>query len=190
MPAQKSLRRKKRAESDLDATTWLDKAIQAYYASITFADAQVGRSGLDAASPRSGLAERQHIVVFTSDHGYHMGEHNHYQKTTLFENADRVPLIISVPGSEHRGASSQAFAEMIDFYPTLADLCEVDAPKNLSGVSLKPTLDDPKARPRDSALTQYATGYTLRTDSHRYTEWAPTASKASSCTTCEATPRN
>lgn len=165
-PARESLTRKKEQVNLADDLA--RQAIQAYYASITFADAQVGRI-LDALE-ETGLAENT-IVVFTSDHGYHMGEHGYYQKTTLFENAARVPLIISGPGVEAAGQSTQALAEMVDFYPTLAGLCGLSAPDHLSGVSLAPVLKDPLARPRRDALTQYANGYSLRTARYRYTEW-------------------
>jgi len=144
------------------------QAIQAYYASISFADAQVGRV-LDALE-ETGLADNT-IVIFTSDHGYHMGEHGHWQKTTLFENAARVPLIIATPGTEQPGLTTTAPAEMVDFYPTLAELCDLKAPDYLAGVSLVPALQDPDQRPRKAALTQYANGYSLRTDRYRYTEW-------------------
>ena len=166
IPARKSIMRKK---DQIDLPDDLArKAIQAYYASITFADAQVGRV-LDALR-ESGLADDT-IVVFTSDHGYHMGEHGHWQKTTLFENAARVPLIIAGPGVEAAGQSTAAPAEMVDFYPTLAQLCGLTAPKYLSGVSLAPALKDPTAKPRPSAFTQYANGYSIRTPRYRYTEW-------------------
>lgn len=144
------------------------QAIQAYYASISFADAQLGR--ILAALQEHGLQENT-IVVFTSDHGYHMGEHGHYQKTTLFENAARVPLIIAVPGMAAVGQNSTCPVEMIDFYPTLAELAGIPAPDNLSGVSLVPILDNPDAQPRKDALTQLGNGYSLRTPRYRYTEW-------------------
>ena len=144
------------------------KAIQAYYASITFADAQVGR--ILAELSATGL-DKNTIVVFTSDHGFHMGEHGHWQKTTLFENAARVPLIISVPGMKNAGKSSGALAEMTDFYPTLAELSGLKGPAYLPGVSLVPALKDPAASPRKSALTQYRTGYSIRTERYRYSEW-------------------
>lgn len=165
-PAVTSLTRKK-DQFNL-ANDLARQAIQAYYASITFADAQVGRI-VDAVD-RLGLAENT-VIVFTSDHGYHMGEHGHWQKTTLFENAANVPLIIAAPNLEAAGRSTECPAEMIDFYPTLADLCGLEAPANLSGVSLTPALNDPAARPRTDALTQYNTGYSLRTRRYRYTEW-------------------
>lgn len=145
------------------------EAIQAYYASITFADAQVGR--VLAALEETGLADNT-IVVFTSDHGYHMGEHGHWQKTTLFENAARVPLIIANGiGRKSAAHRTKAPAEMVDLYPTLAELCGLSPPECLSGVSLLPVLKDPVARPRRSALTQYADGYSVRTARYRYTHW-------------------
>lgn len=170
-PAAKSITRKK---DQLNLAEDLAKqAIQAYYASITFADAQVGR--IVEAVDRLGLAENT-VIVFTSDHGYHMGEHGHWQKTTLFENAANVPLIIAAPSLKAAGRSTECPAEMIDFYPTLADLCGLEAPANLSGVSLKPVLNDPTARPRTDALTQYDIGYSLRAGQYRYTEWGENGS--------------
>jgi len=164
--ARESLQRRK---EQIDLPQELARqAIQAYYASITFADAQVGR--ILEALEETGLAENT-IVLFTSDHGYHMGEHGHWQKTTLFENADRVPLIIAGPGVEAAGKSTAALAEMVDFYPTLAELCGLEPPDFVSGVSLVPVLIDPSAKVRNSALTQYRNGYSLRSARYRYTEW-------------------
>lgn len=148
------------------------QAIQAYYASITFADAQVGKV-LDALQT-NGLADKT-IVVFTSDHGYHMGEHGHYQKTTLFENATRVPLIIATPpsiaGSTSKGKVASGLAEMVDLYPTIAELAGLAAPGHLAGVSLARSLKQPTLASRQSSLSQYATGYSLRTDRFRFTAW-------------------
>jgi len=143
------------------------KAIQAYYASISFADAQLGRI-LDALDETK--LSKNTIVVFTSDHGYHMGEHGHWQKTTLFENATRVPLIMAGPGIA-LGHEASSIAEMVDLYPTLADLASIAAPKFTSGISLKDGLADPAKTPRKSALTQYENGYSIRTHRYRYTEW-------------------
>lgn len=165
-PARLSISRKKdqfNLKEDLAKS-----AIQGYYASITFADAQIGRI-LDALE--STKLDKNTIVLFTSDHGYHMGEHGHWQKTTLFENADRVPLIISVPGSKANGQRSSSIAEMIDFYPTLAELCGLNPPAYLSGVSQVAVLSDVTAKPRKDALTLYQNGYGLRTAQYKYNEW-------------------
>lgn len=183
-PAQRALTRKKE-QVDL-AAELARQAIQAYYASITFADAQLGRI-LDALR-ETGL-ESNTIVLFTSDHGYHMGEHGHWQKTTLFENAARVPLIIAGPGVDAVGRATDAFAEMVDFYPTLAELCGLTAPKYLSGVTLVPALKDPAAMPRASALTQYGSGYSLRVERYRYTEWGPDGAEGVELYDRESDPR-
>jgi len=160
------------------------KAIQAYYASITFMDAQLGRI-LDALE-RLELKDNT-IVVFWSDHGYHMGEHRLWQKTTLFENSARVPLIIASP--EHRetaGLNSRAVTELVDLYPTLADLCGLELPPHPVGRSLRPNLEDPAAPGKTAALTTLdvrdrvhrqeplwpdTAGYSIRTGRWRYTEW-------------------
>jgi len=165
-PARRSIRaRPEQIDLDDDLAR---EAIRAYYASITFVDEQVGH--VLAALERLRLDERT-IVVFTSDHGYHMGEHGHWQKRSLFDNAARVPLIIRAPGMKTAGLATDAPAEMIDFYPTLADLCQLPAPENLSGVSLRQLLFSDQARPRADALTQLDSGYSLRTPRYRYTEW-------------------
>lgn len=164
-PARKSITRKKQHDLKPELAR---QAIQAYYASITFADAQLGR--ILNTLQDTGL-DQNTIVVFTSDHGYHMGEHRHYQKTTLFENATRVPLVFAGPGITATGETADSFAEMVDFYPTLADLCDLKKPKFLAGVSLVPALQDATAVPRTSAYSQYDSGYSLRTSRYRYTEW-------------------
>ncbi|MEZ6126370.1 MAG: sulfatase-like hydrolase/transferase [Planctomycetaceae bacterium] len=168
-PARKSITRKIQNKLPDDVAR---QAIQAYYASITFADAQAGK--ILNALRDTGLADNT-IVLFTSDHGYHMGEHGHYQKTTLFENAAHVPLIMAGPGITAAGKSTRSLAEMVDFYPTLAELSDLKAPDFLAGVSLVPTLKNPAEQPRSSAFTQYDVGYSLRTDRYRYTEWGPEA---------------
>lgn len=184
-PARQSIRRKK---DQVDLPDDLARqAIQAYHASITFADAQVGRI-LDALES-TGLADDT-IVLFTSDHGYHMGEHGHWQKSTLFENAARVPLIIAGPGVAAKGRSTSCLAEMTDFYPTIAALAglEAKAPDYLQGVSLVPVLANPEARPREDALTHYANGYSLRTERYRYSEWGEAGAEGSELYDHESDP--
>lgn len=170
-PAQKTLTKKKEHYNISKDNARLAK--QAYYASVSFADAQIGRilDGLEQAGAMDNT-----IIVFTSDHGYHLGEHGHWLKTALFENAARVPLIIAGPGVTAAGQKSSSLAELTDLYPTIVDLCGINPPGFLSGVSLKPVLSDPKAAPRTEALTQLKQNYTIRTDDYRYTEWGPDGS--------------
>jgi len=155
------------------------KAVQAYFASITFMDAQVGKV-LDALE-RLGLAENT-LVVFTSDHGYHLGEHGLWQKMSLFEQSARVPLIMAGPGIPSKGATAETPVGLVDLYPTLTEICDVQAPENLQGQSLVPILNNPSEKGRGWSLTQvtrrrtgprkdWVYGYTLRTDRWRYTEW-------------------
>jgi arylsulfatase A-like enzyme len=148
------------------------EAAQAYLASISFMDAQVGRV-VDALD-RLGLADKT-IIVFTSDHGYHTGEHGLWQKKSLFEICARIPLIIVPPKGKSPGVSSPRTVELIDLYPTLADLCSLKTPSYLDGKSLKPLLNDPRAEWDRAAYTQVMRdtfhGYSVRTEGWRYTEW-------------------
>jgi arylsulfatase A-like enzyme len=170
------------------------EVLQAYYASISFMDAQVGK--VVASLDRLGLAENT-VIVFTSDHGYHMGEHGLYQKMSLFEESSRVPLLIVAPGVTKAGTVAKAPISQVDLFPTLAELCGVTAPANLQGQSLVPILKDTAQKGRGWALTQVSRGggqraakkqaakdtaksantagqffgYTLRTERWRYTEW-------------------
>ncbi len=153
------------------------QALQAYRACVSFVDAQIGR--LLEALEREGLAERT-IVVVWSDHGYHLGEHGGvWQKRTLFEESARTPLFIRAPGARGNGRVCRRVVELVDLYPTLADLCGLTPPRNLAGRSLRPLLDDPEAEWREAAVTQIlrpgdgqpVMGRSLRTARWRYTEW-------------------
>ncbi len=154
-----------------------------YYASISFLDAQVGHI-LDALDS-TGMTD-QTIVVFTSDHGFHIGEHKLWGKTSNFELDARVPLIIASP--EHRashGKTTDALVELVDLFPTLVDLAGIEEgmPANLDGLSLGPLLVDPASSVKDAALTQHQQpfygsaknwrqlGRSIRTERWRYTEW-------------------
>lgn len=165
------------------------QALQAYYASISFMDAQVGR--VLNALERLRLAENT-IVVFTSDHGYHTGEHGLWQKMSLFEESARVPLLIAAPGAAKQGTVVESPVSHVDLFPTLAELCGVKTPENLQGQSLVAMLMNPSVPGRGWAVTQVARGgglqratvaadvgsdgrrffgYSLRTPDWRYTEW-------------------
>lgn len=165
-PAAAYASAKKEQESMSDAQR--QEAIQAYRASIAFMDAQVGRV-IDALK-KLGLAENT-VIVFTSDHGYHMYEHGLWQKMSLFENSARVPLVIVDPQAKEKGKSTTALSELVDIYPTLADLCGLKTPEYLDGKSLKPILNDPAATVKDAAFTQCRQGYSIRTAQYRFTSW-------------------
>ena len=142
---------------------------EAYYATISFVDAQVGRllDHLEAC----GL-DKNTVVVFTSDHGYHMAEHGHWQKQTLFENATRIPLIIAPPNTVNDGAISSSPVELIDLYPTLMDLTNINIPKHVVGKEdLEPLIRNVHASVRGSALTRWRNGYSIKTKRYRLTKW-------------------
>jgi iduronate 2-sulfatase len=126
------------------------QAIQAYHASTTFMDAQVGL--VVAALDRLGLADST-IIAFHSDHGYHLGEHGLWQKQSLWEQSARVPLIICVPGSKNKGTVCSRTVELVDLHATFTDLCGIEAPKN-DGFSLKPLLANPNAAWEHAAYSQ------------------------------------
>jgi uncharacterized sulfatase len=152
--------------------TQLREAVQAYWACISYVDAQVGRL-LDTLD-RLGLADKT-IIVFWSDHGYHVGEHGLVKKQSLFENCARSPLIIAAPGAKGKGKPSPRLVEFLDIYPTVAELAGLTPPKHLEGRSLKPLLDNPRANWDRPAFTQVwrATypGHSVRTERYRYIEW-------------------
>ncbi len=150
------------------------KAVGGYYASVAFMDAQVGKV-LDALQ-KAGL-EDQTIVIFTSDHGYHLGEHDFWAKVSLHEESAAVPLIISVPGKQPTVCAS--LAELLDLYPTVAALCGLEVPERLQGKDLSPLLDDPKARVRDAAfsVSPMQRGFLLREDKWAYIQYGEDASK-------------
>ena len=148
------------------------QAIAAYYAATTFMDTQVGRL-LDTLD-RLKLWDNT-IVVFISDHGYHLGEHGGlWLKNTVFEEAARVPLIVAVPGRKSNVVSKR-LVEAVDLYPTFVELSGVPMPGGLEGTSLTPLLDKPDREWKKAAYTQalndQVMGRSVRTERYRYTEW-------------------
>ncbi len=163
-----------------------DKArdvMAAYYASISYMDAQVGV--LLEAMDRLKLWDNT-IVVFMSDHGYHVGEHGGlWHKMTLFEESARVPLIVAAPG--RKSANSPRLVELVDVYPTLVELADLPTPDGLEGLSVAPLLDDPNRKWKKAAVTvacrgkgkiegsghldRDMMGRSVRTERYRYTRW-------------------
>ena len=154
--------------------------VHGYYAATSYMDAQLGRilGELD----RLELADHTVIVVF-GDHGWHLGEQQLWAKTTNFELAARVPLMIRVPGMMAGGRGCDGIVELIDMFPTLCDACGVASPQDLEGTSMLPLTDDPQSRWKSAAFTQIPRpyladqdwkqmGYSMRTERYRFTEWA------------------
>ncbi|MDC0175928.1 sulfatase [Planctomycetaceae bacterium] len=146
------------------------KAVAGYYASVAYMDAQVGK--VMAALKRSGLDEKT-IVIFTSDHGYHLGEHDFWAKVSLHEESARVPLIISVPGK--KPALCHSLVELLDLYPTVASLCGLNVPPRLQGKDICRMLDDPSHAVRDAAFCVNRRGFLLREDNWAYIQYGESA---------------
>lgn len=145
-------------------------AVQGYLATIAFCDAQVGRL-LDAldASRHAGNT----IVVFWTDHGWHLGEKQHWRKFALWERATRTPLAIVVPGLTKVGVRCDRAVSLLDLYPTLAELCALPARSELEGTSLVPLLKNPQAPRTEPAVITYGRGnHAVRTDRYRYIRYA------------------
>ena len=144
-------------------------AVQAYLASVSFTDAQVGRL-LDALdkSPHANNT----IVVLFSDHGFHLGEKERWAKQSLWERSTRVPLIISVPHGL-RGKRCNRPVELLSLYPTLLELCGLPMRKHLEGISLNPLLEDPQSPWKHMALTTYQrNNHAVRSEHYRYIRYA------------------
>lgn len=151
------------------------KLIRGYRACVSFMDAQLGRV-LDELD-RLGLRENT-LIVLWGDHGYHLGENGLFTKMTNFEQGTRVPLLVSLPGMKTAGKRTHALVELVDLYPTLAQLCDLPLPKHLEGTSFAPLLENPGQPWKKAVFSQYLrtgkpphTGRSLRTDRWRYTEW-------------------
>ncbi len=139
---------------------------RAYYACTSFMDAQVGKV-LDELD-RLDLWDDT-VVIFMSDHGYHLGERNWWNKNTLFDRSCRAPMMIAAPGIQPGRASG--LVEFVDVYPTITDFCGVNSATLLTGMSLRPLLDNPAKPGKSAALTIVTRGPQLRGDSIRTERW-------------------
>ncbi len=144
------------------------KAVAAYYASVSFMDEQVGK--VLKTLKEEGLEDNT-IVIFTSDHGFHLGEHDFWMKVSLHEESVRVPLIIKVPGK--KPAVCNSLVELIDMYPTVAELTGLEYSKHIQGKSLVKTLENPTHKVRDMAFSVSQGGRTfmLRSDKWAYIQY-------------------
>jgi iduronate 2-sulfatase len=146
--------------------------IRAYMASVSFVDAQVGK--LISALNELGL-EKNTLVVLFSDHGYHLFDHASFGKSTNFENATRVPLIIRKPGGANVTKKSHAIVELIDIYPTVCELTGLPKPEHLQGESIAQVITGNSDQGKIAAHSQYKRGgnqgNSVRTSRYRYTEW-------------------
>jgi choline-sulfatase len=144
------------------------KAVAAYYASVSYMDTQVGK--VLNTLKEEGLEDKT-IVIFTSDHGFHLGEHRFWMKVSLHEESVRVPLIIKVPGK--KPAVCHSFAELLDLYPTVAELAALSTSGHLQGKSLVKTLDHPEYSIREEAfsVTQGGKSFLLRTKKWAYIQY-------------------
>lgn len=152
------------------------KAVAAYYATTDFLDAQVGK--VLNTLREEGLEDKT-IVIFTSDHGYLLGEHRFWMKVSLMEESARVPLIIKVPGKDP--AVCHSFAELVDLYPTIAELAGLESPDHLQGESLAPVFDNPEESVRDIAFSvsqrNGVMGFLIRTAKWAYIQYGEKAEK-------------
>ncbi len=149
----------------VQANKWAE-GVQAYLASVTFADAMVGQI-IDALD-RSGRADNT-IIVLWSDHGWHLGEKQRWRKQTLWEESTRVPLIFVVPGVTTPGSRSERTVSLLDIFPTLAGLAGIDVPEHLEGTSLVPLLEDPGAEWNRPAISTHLFGnHAVRGERYRY----------------------
>jgi len=145
------------------------RAVQSYLATISFADAQVGKL-LDALE-NSEYAHNT-IIVLWGDHGWHLGEKEHWRKHALWETTTRTTLIISAPGGMKKNQVCERPVSLIDIYPTLVEMCGVPEREDLDGKSLVPLLHDPRKRWDRPALTTYGYGnHAIRTEQWRYIQY-------------------
>ncbi len=160
----------------------IDQLRHGYYACISYIDALLGR--LIGKLEALDLSDNT-VICLWGDHGFHLGEQGLWTKANNYELAARVPMIFSIPGQPNTGATSNALVELVDIYPTLVELCGLDIPDKLEGLSIKPLLKDPDSPWKTAAFSQYprdyteikhkrhgdVMGYAVRTENYRYVQW-------------------
>ncbi|MDE0859686.1 MAG: sulfatase [Akkermansiaceae bacterium] len=148
------------------------KAVGGYYASVVYMDRMVGQV-LDALT-KAGLDDNT-IVIFTSDHGYHLGEHDFWAKVSLHDESAAVPLIVRIPGK--KPAVCHSLVELLDLYPTLSNLCGLEIPDRLQGKNISSVFDNPKHEVRDAAFSVNGKGFLLREHDWAYIQYGNTGNK-------------
>jgi iduronate 2-sulfatase len=147
-------------------------------------DAQVGK--VLKALDDSGQADDT-IVIFTSDHGYHLGEHDFWAKVSLHEESALVPLIVRVPGK--KPAVSSSLVELLDLYPTVSNLCGLDVPVRLQGKDISKLLDNPAHQVRDMAFSVNGKGFLLRNSKWAFIQYGEDAAKGIELFNMESDPK-
>jgi len=137
----------------------------AYYASISYVDAQVGKV-LDKLET-TGLAENTMVIIW-GDHGWHLGDHTAWGKHTLFERSLKSTLIIKIPEMEAPGISTMSMVESIDLYPTIMEFTGTHLPDSLDGISLMPVIRDPEQAIKSETYGYFKQGISVRTDRYRF----------------------
>lgn len=148
------------------------KAVGGYYASVVYMDRMVGQV-LDSLT-KAGLDDKT-IVIFTSDHGYHLGEHDFWAKVSLHDESAAIPLIIRIPGK--KPAVCHSLVELLDLYPTLSNLCGLEVPSRLQGKDISPVFDNPKHEVRDAAFSVNGKGFLLREHDWAYIQYGEGGNK-------------
>lgn len=148
------------------------KAVGGYYASVVYMDRMVGQV-LDSLT-KAGLDDKT-IVIFTSDHGYHLGEHDFWAKVSLHDESAAIPLIIRIPGK--KPAVCHSLVELLDLYPTLSNLCGLEVPSRLQGKDISPVFDNPKHEVRDAAFSVNGKGFLLREHDWAYIQYGEDGNK-------------
>jgi arylsulfatase A-like enzyme len=158
--------------------------IHGYYAAVSYMDAQVGilLNTLDSLGTLNNT-----IIVLWGDHGWHLGDHDLWEKHTNMEQATRAPLIVAAPGM--KAGKSNSLSEHLDIFPTICDLAGLNVPSQLQGKSLKPIMQNNSSAVKDFSVSQYPRklskedtqkagfdsnkimGYSLRTSKYRFTIW-------------------